>query len=219
MKELEGNLKNTPPPDLATVVVVLFTTFWGTQSYQLNSCHQAGGVANDGAHGSHGFVRDWVCGLLALIPLVCTGSPWVFRLPAAYAGRHPQWHRRAAGEGVWAPDTLFSRGVPFASGIFQLSGNHGLWLWRRVPKKNRDERLGTRQRLLSLAHPIIVMPEEEKRVFNLQLNHIQKKEEITTTTHWRPRKDTSLISLTLFLLSYSLPSSSRISELSALTVS
>lgn len=111
---------------------------------------------------------------------MCTGTPWFFRLPATYAGWHPQWHRWAAGESVWAPDTLFSRGVPFTSEVFQLSRNHGLRLWRRVPEKNGDKGLGTHQRLLSLAHPIIRHARgEEKECFHLQLNHIQKKKKPT----------------------------------------
>lgn len=95
-------------------------------------------------------------------PLVCAGTPRLFRLPAAHAGRHPQRHRGAAGKSVRAPDSLFGGGVPFTSGIFQLPRNHGLRLWRRLPQKNGDERLGGPQRLRSLAHPGIFVPEEEK---------------------------------------------------------
>lgn len=172
----------------------MFTLF-GTQSYQLNNCQQAAQPANHGAYGSHHSAESWVCGVLVLIPLMCTGTPWFFRLPAAYAGWHPQWHRGAAGKGVRAPDSLFCWGVPFTSGIFQLSRSHGLRLWRRLPEKNWDKRLGSPRRPLPLAHPSIFVPkEEERRVFPPAVRSSKEK----SRHHWRPRKDR-------FLFLYSFP--------------
>lgn len=155
MRELEGNIKNPPGYYNSPYVYAI----WDTKSYWLNSCQQAVGLA------SGGLCKGWSLWCSGFDSSLCAGPPWFFRLPATYAGRHPQWHCWATGKGVRAADSLVSRGVPFTSGIFQPSGNRGLWLWRRLPEKSRDDRLGGPQRLLSLAHPNVFMPKEEKRFY------------------------------------------------------
>lgn len=148
--ELENNVEDPQAP-----VAVLTLTPFGAQLLRKELP-----ASSRSSHGAPEAIA--VCHILALIPPMYTGTPWFFRFPATYAGWHPQWHHWAAGKGVRAPDSLFSRGVPFTSGISQLPRSHGPGLWRRPPKKNWDRRLESPQRLLSIAHPNTVMPKEEK---------------------------------------------------------